>query len=119
MPKALVINPNTSEAMTAEIARTARQFSSPPGPASSAPRQRGRSRSNPGRIIALAGLTVLPLLQEHPDADGVVLACFGDPGLYLLKRCSVPVVGIAEAAMSLALLLGASGSWPVCAGRSS
>jgi allantoin racemase len=51
---------------------------------------------------------VLPLLEQHADADGLVLACFGDPGLYALKELfSGPAVGIAEAAMSLALPLGA------------
>lgn len=39
--------------------------------------------------------------------DGILLACFGDPGLYALKeRAGIPVIGIAEASMSLALLLG-------------
>jgi allantoin racemase len=57
----------------------------------------------------------LPLLRDHPDLDGVVLACFGDPGLYLLKEiCPVPAVGVAEASMSLALLLG--GQFGILAG---
>ena len=48
-------------------------------------------------------------VEEYQEkADGIVLACFGDPGLYLLKEyCDVPVIGIAEASMSLAILLGA------------
>lgn len=51
---------------------------------------------------------MLPLLETHSAVDGILLACFGDPGLYLLKEYSqVPVIGIAEASMSLALLLGA------------
>jgi allantoin racemase len=46
-------------------------------------------------------------LVDYPDVDGVVLACFGDPGLYSLKEaCNKPVIGIAEASMSMALLLG-------------
>ena len=56
----------------------------------------------------LASVCVLPLLEDYQEVDGVVLACFGDPGLYVLKeQCKVPVVGIAEASMSFALLLGA------------
>ena len=40
--------------------------------------------------------------------DGVLLACFGDPGLYALKEAlGIPVVGIAEASLSFSLLLGA------------
>ena len=46
-------------------------------------------------------------MVDHLDVDGVVLACFGDPGLYPLKEAfDQPVVGIAEASMSLALLVG-------------
>jgi len=67
------------------------------------------------RDYHLASVCVLPLLRDHPDVDGVVLACFGDPGLYLLKEiCPVPVVGVAEASMSLALLLG--GKFGILAG---
>jgi allantoin racemase len=44
---------------------------------------------------------------EQTRYDGVLLACFGDPALYALKEIMpVPVIGIAEAALSLALLLG-------------
>ena len=56
----------------------------------------------------LASVCVLPLVADLTNIDGVILACFGDPGLFVLKEiCTVPVVGIAEAAMSQALLLGA------------
>lgn len=52
-------------------------------------------------------MAVLPLPERHGPVDGLVLACFGDPGLQALKEiCPAPVVGIAEAAMAQALLLG-------------
>ena len=109
MPKALVINPNTSQAMTAEIERTAqRVFQSPwSSVVSAAPA--GPESLESWSDYALASVTVLPLLAEQAeeDVDGVVLACFGDPGLYPLKEAfDKPVVGIAEASMSLALLVG-------------
>jgi allantoin racemase len=46
-------------------------------------------------------VATLELLAERAEEfDGVVLACFGDPGLYAARElCRVPVVGIAEAAM--------------------
>jgi allantoin racemase len=109
MPKALVINPNTSQEMTAEIKETAtRAFRSswecevlfaPAGPES----------LESWTDYHLASVCVLPVVEAYQaEADGIVLACFGDPGLYLLKEyCEVPVVGIAEASMSLAILLGA------------
>ncbi len=107
MPTALVINPNTSEKMSDGIrAIAARVFISPwefrvvNAPA-------GPESLESWRDYQLAGAAILPLLKEHNDVDGVVLACFGDPGLYALKEISpVPVVGIAEAAIALALLLG-------------
>lgn len=108
MPKALVINPNTSNSMTAEIEATAQQVFQPPWSCivSSAPA--GPESLESWSDYHLASVAILPLLSEYPDVDGIVLACFGDPGLYLLKEsCSVPVVGIAEASMSLAMLLGA------------
>jgi len=56
----------------------------------------------------LAAFGCLRYLQrEKPDCDGILLACFGDPGLYALKEISrVPVIGIAEASLSVSLLMG-------------
>jgi allantoin racemase len=63
----------------------------------------------------LASVALLPLLDEHPDVDGAVLACFGDPGIYMLKEVApYPVVGIAEAAMAVSLMV--AGSFGILAG---
>ena len=44
---------------------------------------------------------------ERAGADGHVIACFGDPGLDAVRELAAgPVVGIAEAAMHTATLLG-------------
>jgi allantoin racemase len=94
--------------MTAEIEATARRVFVPPWSCVVSPAPAGPESLESWSDYHLASVAVLPLLDEHPDVDGIVLACFGDPGLYLLKEsCAVPVVGIAEASMSLALLLGA------------
>jgi allantoin racemase len=107
MPKALVLNPNTSESMSAEIERTARRVFQPPWTCIVSAAPAGPESLESWSDYALASITTLPLLAEHADVDGVVLACFGDPGLYSLKEASSkPVVGIAEASMSLALLVG-------------
>lgn len=109
MPKALVINPNTSAAMTAEIETTARRVFQPPWEVVAAAAPAGPESLESWTDYHLASVAVLPLLEEHADADAILLACFGDPGLYVLKEsCRVPVAGIAEASMSVALLLGAS-----------
>jgi allantoin racemase len=108
MPTALVINPNTSDSMTAEIEETAQRVFLPPWNCIVSAAPAGPESLESWSDYHLAGIAVLPLLEKHADVDGIVLACFGDPGLYLLKEsCSVPVVGIAEASMSLAVLLGA------------
>lgn len=107
MPRALVINPNTSQAMSAGIRATAERVFQPPWDCRVVNAPAGPASLESWRDYQLAGTAVLPLLQEHRDVDGVVLACFGDPGLFALKEISpVPVIGIAEAAISQALLLG-------------
>ncbi len=108
MPKALIINPNTSQEMTAEIEATAAQSFKPPWTYMMATAPAGPESLESWTDYHLASVCVLPLLERHADVDGVVLACFGDPGLYPLKEsCDFPVIGIAEASISLALLLGA------------
>lgn len=108
MPKALVINPNTSPAMTVEIETTARRVFRSPWSCVVTPAPAGPESLESWTDYHLASVSILPLLDEHAGADGIVLACFGDPGLFLLKEYSnVPVVGIAEASMSVAILLGA------------
>jgi allantoin racemase len=108
MPKALVINPNTSQAMTNEIAVTAQEVFQPPWSCRVVHAPAGPESLESWTDYHIASVAIMPLIEESADVDGIVLACFGDPGLYLLKEISdVPVVGIAEASMSLALLLGA------------
>lgn len=104
-----VINPNTTASMTALIAACAREVAAPGtvvtgrtptmGPAS--------IESHYDEALAVPGL--LQVIREDTEADAFVLACFGDPGLDAAREAaSVPVVGIAEAAMKTASLLGRS-----------
>ena len=47
------------------------------------------------------------VLAEQEEADGVIIDCMGDPGLYAARELvSIPVVGPAEASMHLAAMLG-------------
>jgi len=58
---------------------------------------------------ALPGL--LELVQKAPEQgfDAVVIACFSDPGLDAARELvNIPVVGIQEASMYLAAMLGSS-----------
>ena len=108
MPTALVINPNTSEVMTEDIAVTARRVFQPPWSAKVVAAPSGPESLESWTDYHIAALAIWPLLDSNPEVEGIVLACFGDPGLFPLKELSpVPVVGIAEASISLSLLLGA------------
>lgn len=107
MAKALVINPNTSMEMSRGIRLTAERVFQPPWSSCTVNAPAGPESLESWRDYQLGGVASLPLLQTLEDVDGVVLACFGDPGLYAMKEMArIPVVGIGEAALSMALLLG-------------
>lgn len=99
-----IINPNTSEPMTEAVERSARAVAglgttvravtNTMGPAS--------IESHYDEALSVPGL-----LAELGDADGYVIACFGDPGLDAAREVAHgPVVGMAEAAMRAASYLG-------------
>ena len=109
--KLLVINPNTSTAMTAGIADAARAVASP-GTELRAVQPGFGPLSIEGHYdeaFAAAGVAeqvraAAPWLAPGPS--GVVIACFGDPGLDAAREATdAPVIGIAEAAFHAASLL--------------
>lgn len=56
---------------------------------------------------SIATVAMLPLIREHEDVDGIVVACFSDPGLFAIREIvDVPVVGIAEASFLTACMIG-------------
>lgn len=104
-----VVNPNTSATMTAAIGRAARSVASlgteidavtpPMGPAS--------IESHYDEALAVPGVLHEITRAEAAGSDGAVIACFGDPGVDAAREiASGPVVGIAEAAMHMATLVG-------------
>jgi allantoin racemase len=100
----LVINPNTSEEMTRDIDREARQYARPDTEIETVCPSWG-PRSIEGHYEEeLAAVAMLEVIKERAaDFDGVVIACYGDPGLAAAREISpVPVVGIAEASMLMA-----------------
>lgn len=58
----------------------------------------------------IASVEVIKYLKEHINGyDGVIIACYSDPGLYAANEMfDVPVVGIASAALHIASLKGQS-----------
>jgi allantoin racemase len=107
----LVVNPNTTESMTALIERCARAVAGPgvlvdavnpaTGPAA--------VESSVDEVRAAPGVVQAVREGEATGYDGFVVACFGDPGLDAAREvASGPVVGIAEAGMRTATYLGRS-----------
>jgi allantoin racemase len=103
----LVINPNTTESMTADIGESARRhalpttevdaFSAPWGP---------RSIESHVEEALAAAATLETVARHRDDYDAFVLACYGDPALYAARELvDVPVIGIAEASMLTACTL--------------
>jgi allantoin racemase len=103
----LVINPNTSEAMTAGIGRAARAVAAP-GTEVVAVQPSFGPRSIEGHYdeaVAAAGVAE-QVRACAPEPDAVVIACFGDPGLDAAREAlAAPVLGIAEAAFHAAAML--------------
>lgn len=116
----LVVNPNTTESMTALIEECARAAVGPgvsvdavnpvSGPVS--------LESHYDEALATPGLLAQVAAGAARGYDGFVIACFGDPGLLAARELvEGPVVGIAEAAMRTAGYLGRSFSVVTTLGR--
>jgi allantoin racemase len=100
----LVVNPNTSEEMTRDIGGEARRYARP-GTEIEVTSPAWGPRSIEGHYEEeVAAVATLETIRERAaDHDGVIIACYGDPGLYAAREISpVPVVGIAEASMLMA-----------------
>ncbi|KQY21888.1 hypothetical protein ASD16_14555 [Cellulomonas sp. Root485] len=104
-----IINPNTTRAMTDLIGRSARVVAAPGtlvdavqptmGPAS--------IESHYEEALAVPGILEQVALGEAEGVDAYVVACFGDPGVDAARELARgPVIGIAEAAMHAATLVG-------------
>ena len=103
----LVINPNTTQAMTDEIGHAARAVAAPTTEIDcTSPDGGPRSIEGFADETIAAYHTLETVARTQGQYDGYVIACFGDPGLYACREVSdVPVVGIAEAAMHTACLV--------------
>ena len=106
--KLLVVNPNTSDAMTEGIRETIDLVRMPGVEVEIAGVDFGPETLESFYDYTLAGFALCRYLENAKEKyDGVMIACFGDPGLYAVKEiCQCPVLGIAETSMAVALLLG-------------
>jgi Asp/Glu/hydantoin racemase len=110
-PVLLVLNPNSTQAVTDHIARAVAPLAHSDGPRLLCQ----TLESGPPGIETQAhvdGITekMLAWWSQHPqreDAVGLVIACFSDPGLFAMREVlSIPVIGCAEAAYHTAVALG-------------
>jgi len=108
----LVINPNATVSMTEKIVESARRVAGqgttiiaatgqPPAPAS--------IQGHHDEAMAVPGLLARLRQAEADGVDGVVVACFDDPGIGACREVfSGPVLGICEAATKAATMLSTS-----------
>ncbi|WP_163269266.1 aspartate/glutamate racemase family protein [Chelativorans alearense] len=104
----LVVNPNTTASMTATIEAAARRAA-----AGSTAIEAVTSSMGPASIegyydeaLAVPGLLKEIARGEAAGADAAVIACFDDTGLDAARAMAgIPVVGICEAALSLAAFI--------------
>jgi allantoin racemase len=101
MPSLLLINPNTSVAVTALVARHVSKITGSSVRLVESTGRFGCTYISSERCFAVAAHAALDCYaQQGAGCDGVLLACFGDPGLLALREISsVPVTGLAECCM--------------------
>ena len=116
MPRLLLINPNTSEAVSALLLRHAQLALGAQAELEVVTARFGAPYIACEASFAVAGHAVLDAwavaqadaqAQSKPAFDAVLIACFGDPALLALRQvCPVPVTGLAEAAFFTAARQG-------------
>ena len=107
--KIVVINPNSSTAMTADIAAAAKKYAGDrfeavtvltPGAPEFIDTFEDAARAQPG---------MMELVRQYVDADAFIVACACDPNLKLLRELTEkPVIGVGVASMMTAAMLGNS-----------
>jgi allantoin racemase len=119
--KIKVINPNTTWTMTDKIAGAARAAAAPGTEIVAVSPDMGpvSIEGYYDEVFAAVGVVDEVRKGELEGCDGYVIACFGDPGLNAAREVARgPVIGIAEAAMHAASLIGGSFSIISMLGRS-
>lgn len=106
--KILILNPNTSEEMTKDIEITIEKYKSSDVETVVTKPDFGAQSLESFYDYTLAAFGCIRLLEkEKNNYDGVLIACFGDPGLYSIKEMlDYPVIGIAESSIMMANLMG-------------
>jgi allantoin racemase len=105
----LVINPNSTEAVTAGIDKAMEPLRMPGGPAIECVTLKEgppgiETRAHVESVVA--PITAMVKSRDN-DCSAFVIACYSDPGLHATRKMtSKPVLGIAECGILTALMLG-------------
>jgi Asp/Glu/hydantoin racemase len=104
----LVLNPNMTEAVTILMTDAGRVAAAPGTTLVPITAPRGLPYLSSRAEAQIGGAIVLELLAEAAGSfDAAIVAAFGDPGLWAARELfDFPVVGISEAAMLTACMLG-------------
>ncbi|MBE9637177.1 aspartate/glutamate racemase family protein [Salipiger mangrovisoli] len=104
----LLVNPNMTQAMTDSMAAIARQLAGTRADIVPLTATRGFPYIASRAEAQIAGGVALEMIAENLEGiDAVVIAAFGDPGLIAAREIfDVPVVGMAEASVLSAAMLG-------------
>lgn len=106
--KILLLNPNMSASMTQGMLTVAAAIAAPGTGIIPATALSGFPYISSRAEAQVAGGIALDMIASHvEDIDAVVIAAFGDPGLRASRELfDIPVIGMAEAAMLSACMLG-------------
>lgn len=106
--KLLIINPNTTVEVTRMIEDAAKGVPSQGTDVTVLTAEWGLPYIATRAEAVIAGhVTIEMLAKHHRDYDGAIIAAFGDPGLGGARELfSIPVIGLSEAAMLTACMLG-------------
>jgi allantoin racemase len=105
----LLINPNTSQSMTDRMEQVAIRCAHPGAQIRAITATEGIPYIATRAEAQIAGRVLLDMLaRHHLECDAAIVAAFGDPGLLGARELfDIPVIGLAEAAMLSACMLGA------------
>jgi Asp/Glu/hydantoin racemase len=104
----LILNPNTTEEVTSLMLDVGRAVASPGVEADAITAPRGFPYIASRAEVQIGGAVALEMLAETKGRyDAAILAAFGDPGLFGARKLfDFPVIGVSEAAMLTACMLG-------------
>lgn len=106
--KILLANPNTTQAVTDRMMAVARSVASPGTEVVAVTARAGFPYIATRAEAVVGAMQTLELLAGHVEGcDAAIVAAFSDPGLHAARELlDIPVIGMAEASMLTACMLG-------------